>query len=225
MAGELILIVDDETNIVQLIRMYLEREGYRTETASSGIDALDKVRASQPALMLLDIMLPGLDGLEVCRRLRAEHNSTPILMLTARDEDIDKVLGLELGADDYLTKPFNPHEMVARVRAIIRRSQRSQLSEETLQIGDLTINPARREVRVGDNLIDLRHQEFNLLLVLAEHNGFVLNRERLLRLAWGYDFYGHSRTVDVHIGSLRRKISSSSVRIETITGDGYKLTT
>jgi DNA-binding response OmpR family regulator len=224
MAGELVLIVDDEPNIVQLARMYLEREGFRVEAAGDGRSALDKVDQLRPALMILDLMLPELDGMEVCRRLRADKNPIPIFMLTARDEDIDKILGLELGADDYLTKPFNPREMVSRVKAILRRSDRlSQANDAPLYLGDLMIDPARREVTVKGVTVDLRHQEFNLLLVFAQHKGLVLTREQLLDLAWGYDNYVNTRTVDVHVGHLRKKLVESKVIIETVTSDGYKL--
>ena len=224
MPGELVLIVDDEPNIIQLARMYLEREGFRVEAAGDGRAALDKVKQLRPALMILDLMLPELDGMEVCRHLRTEKNPIPIFMLTARDEDIDKILGLEMGADDYLTKPFNPHEMVARVKAILRRGDRSDQADNTpIHLGDLMIDPARREVMVRGMLVDLRHQEFNLLLVFARHKGLVLTREQLLDLAWGYDNYVNTRTVDVHVGHLRKKLGDSQVHIETVTSDGYKL--
>jgi DNA-binding response OmpR family regulator len=223
--NELILIVDDEPSIVKLARLYLEREGFRTESASDGEAALDKAARLQPALVALDVMLPKLDGFEVCRRLRATQESIAILMLTARDEDIDKILGLELGADDYLTKPFNPRELVARVKAILRRGERSVKVDGTssIHIGDLTIDEARREVRISARILDLRTQEFDLLLTLAEHRGLVLSRERILQKAWGFDFYGQTRTVDVHVAHLRKKLEESSVKIETVTGVGYKL--
>ena len=225
MPNELILLVDDEPSIVQLARMYLEREGFRTESAGDGVTALDKAARLQPALVVLDVMLPKLDGFEVCRRLRATQDSIAILMLTARDEDIDKILGLELGADDYLTKPFNPRELVARVKAILRRGERSVKVNGTssIQLGDLTIDEARREVRISARTLDLRTQEFDLLLTLAEHHGLVLSREQILQKAWGFDFYGQTRTVDVHVAHLRRKLEESSVKIETVTGVGYKL--
>lgn len=224
MSGELILIVDDEPNIVQLARMYLEREGYRVESAQDGLAALQAVGRLRPALMVLDIMLPEMDGLEVCRRLRGQDDPVAILMLTARDDDLDKILGLELGADDYLTKPFNPRELVARVKAILRRGERlSGPAKQILHIGDLVIDPAGREVRVNDYAIHLRAQEFDLLWTFAEHKGMVLTRDQLLEQAWGYEYYGQSRTVDVHVGHLRRKLAKSAVRIETVTGIGYKL--
>jgi two-component system alkaline phosphatase synthesis response regulator PhoP len=225
--NELILLVDDEPSIVQLARLYLEREGFRTESVGDGESALSAVDRLRPALVVLDVMLPKLDGFEVCRRLRASQTDTAILMLTARDEDIDKILGLELGADDYLTKPFNPRELVARVKAILRRGDRKDSKDsdtpKPTHIGDLSIDPARREVRLNDRTLDLRTQEFDLLLALAEHRGLVLSREQILQKAWGFDFYGQTRTVDVHVAHLRKKIEGSSVKIETVTGVGYKL--
>jgi DNA-binding response OmpR family regulator len=224
MTGELILLVDDEPSIVSLARMYLERDNFRVEAAADGEAALETARRLHPALIVLDLMLPKLDGFEVCRRLRADDRKTAILMLTARDEDIDKILGLELGADDYLTKPFNPRELVARVKAILRRTERQPAADEApLTPGDLTIDPARREVCIGGQTLDLRTQEFEVLLTLAAQPGRVFTREQLLRQAWGFDFYGQTRTVDVHIAHLRKKLAGSTVSIETVTGIGYKL--
>ena len=225
MTGELILLVDDEPNIIELAQLYLEREGYRIITASNGKAALNAVEKERPALMVLDVMMPEVDGLEVCRTLRGKKDPVAILMLTARDEDIDKILGLELGADDYLTKPFNPRELVARVKAVLRRSLTlSDLTkEEQIQFGDILIDPRRREVRIGGQPIEIRTQEFDLLYTLARHPGIVLSRDQLLDQAWGYDYYGNTRTVDVHIGHLRKKISGSNVKIETVTKVGYKL--
>jgi DNA-binding response OmpR family regulator len=221
--NELILLVDDEPSIIQLARLYLEREGFRIQSVNNGEAALENIAREGPALVVLDVMLPKLDGFEVCRRLRATNSSTAILMLTARDEDIDKILGLELGADDYLTKPFNPRELVARVKAILRRGERKQDDAAPIHLGDLTIDPARREVRLAALSLNLRTQEFDLLLALAEHRGLVLSREQILQKAWGFDFYGQTRTVDVHVAHLRKKLEKSSVKIETITGVGYKL--
>jgi len=221
--NELILLVDDEPSIIQLSRMYLEREGFRIESVNDGESAIASVGREHPALVVLDVMLPKLDGFEVCRRLRAMNEPTAILMLTARDEDIDKILGLELGADDYLTKPFNPRELVARVKAILRRSERKVDDSAPIHLGDLTIDPARREVRVDSQSLDLRAQEFDLLLALANHRGLVLSREQILQKAWGFDFYGQTRTVDVHVAHLRRKLEPSNIKIETVTGVGYKL--
>ena len=219
---ELILVVDDEAHIVDLVRLYLEREGYRVRSAGSGQAALSEVRSHPPAMVILDVMLPGMDGFEVCRRLRAE-SQVPVLMLTARDEDLDKILGLELGADDYLTKPFNPREVVARVRAILRRAEPAAAGEAVVHVGDLVVDAARREVTVGERQVDLRAKEFDLLLHLARHRGLVRTREQLLSQVWGYDFEGQTRTVDVHVAHLRKKIAGGTVRIETVTGVGYKL--
>ena len=219
---ELILVVDDEAHIVDLVRLYLEREGYRVRSAGSGQAALSEVRSHPPAMVILDVMLPGMDGFEVCRRLRAE-SQVPVLMLTARDEDLDKILGLELGADDYLTKPFNPREVVARVRAILRRAEPAAVGEAVVHVGDLVVDAARREVTVGERQVDLRAKEFDLLLHLARHRGLVRTREQLLSQVWGYDFEGQTRTVDVHVAHLRKKIAGGTVRIETVTGVGYKL--
>jgi DNA-binding response OmpR family regulator len=223
--NELILLVDDEPSILELARMYLEREGFRIQSVKDGLAALNAVSHEHPALVVLDVMLPKLDGFEVCRRLRASNDPVAILMLTARDEDIDKILGLELGADDYLTKPFNPRELVARVKAILRRGDRKQDDAHAapIHLGDLTVDPARREVRLASRTLDLRTQEFDLLLTFAEHRGLVLSREQILQKAWGFDFYGQTRTVDVHVAHLRRKLEKSSVKIETVTGVGYKL--
>ena len=224
MAGELILVVDDEANIIDLARLYLEREGYRVEAAMDGQKALEKIDSLDPALVILDIMLPEVDGFDVCRRVRAESD-VPIIMLTARDDDVDKIVGLELGADDYMTKPFNPRELVARVKAILRRADQAPRRDDSpLHIGDLTVDPARREVRVAGQVVETRAKEFDLLLTLVEHKGIVLSREQLLNLVWGYDFYGQTRTVDVHVAHLRKRIAASDqVRIDTVTGVGYKL--
>jgi DNA-binding response OmpR family regulator len=171
-------------------------------------------------------MLPGIDGFEVCRRLRADNNPVPIIMLTARDDDIDKIVGLELGADDYLTKPFNPRELVARVKAILRRGERFAASPETtpIRIGNAELDPAGRTFRVSGTPVALRTQEFELLMTFAQNKNIALTREKLLQLAWGYDFYGQTRTVDVHVAHLRKKLAGSGLVIETVTGYGYRLT-
>jgi DNA-binding response OmpR family regulator len=223
MPGELILLVDDEPNIVALAQLYLEREGYRVASAGDGPAALERSEQDQPALMVLDVMLPGLDGYEVCRRVRAKSDM-PIIMLTARDEDIDKIIGLELGADDYLTKPFNPRELVARVKAILRRSERAARPEtQPVHLGDVVIDAARHEVTIAGKAASLRTKEFDLLLALAEHRSLVLTREQLLNLVWGYDYLGQTRTIDVHVAHLRKILTGSRVSIETVTGVGYKL--
>lgn len=225
MSAELVLLVDDEPSILQLARMYLERDGFRVEQARDGEAALDLAARLQPDLMVLDIMLPRLDGFEVCKRLRASDQRLPILMLTARDEDIDKILGLELGADDYLTKPFNPRELVARVKAILRRSAQPATADAApIRLGELRIDPLRHEAHLGARSLDLRAQEFDLLAALASQPGRVFTREQLLQMAWGFDFYGQTRTVDVHVAHLRRKLEGGSIRIETVPGVGYKLT-
>ena len=225
MPHDLILLVDDEPNIIELASMYLQQDGFRVISAGDGLTALERATQDRPALMVLDLMLPRLDGWEVCKRIRAESD-LPILMLTARDDDIDKIVGLELGADDYLTKPFNPRELVARVKAILRRAdpRRSTAEDDRpLRVGNLAIDPARRVVLVGDRPVDLRAKEFDLLLALADNKGIVLTREKLLDIVWGFDFYGQTRTVDVHIAHLRTKLTGSTAEIETVWGVGYKL--
>jgi DNA-binding response OmpR family regulator len=223
MPSDFILLVDDEPSITQLARMYLEREGFRVQAVGDGQAALDAVAGQRPALIVLDVMLPVLDGFEVCRQLRAKDDPVAILMLTARDEDIDKILGLELGADDYLTKPFNPRELVARVKAILRRDRKASADERPISLGEMTIDPVRREVRLGDRTLDLRTQEFDLLLTLSKQPGRVFTREQLLQQAWDFDYYGQTRTVDVHVAHLRKKLDDELVKIETVTGVGYKL--
>ncbi|WP_420640947.1 response regulator transcription factor [Candidatus Leptofilum sp.] len=226
MPNETILVVDDEANIRDLARLYLEKDGYKVILAQNGAQALNLVKENELALMVLDLMLPEVDGWEVCRRVRTDSN-LPILMLTARDDDIDKIVGLEMGADDYLTKPFNPRELVARVRAILRRttdSANGSDNDDVRQIGTVSIDPKSREVMAGDTRVALRTKEFDLLLTLADHPNIVLSREQLLDLVWGYDFYGQTRTVDVHIAHLRDKLGDN-VTIETVWGMGYKLVT
>ncbi len=214
-------------SITQLTGMYLEQEGYQTVSVGDGtVRAGSRQRQREPALVVLDVMLPEMDGFEVCRKLRADDNPVLILMLTAKDEDIDKIVGLELGADDYMTKPFNPRELVARVKAMLRRVNRPA-SDAPTSPGPAGGSedrscPARGLVRQGA-LVDLRTQEFDLLLTFIEHKRMVLSREQLLKLAWGYDYLGQTRTVDVHVAHLRKKIAASTVKIETVTGVGYKL--
>ncbi len=218
--------MDDEANIVELARMYLEQDGFRVQSANDGAKALEMIARQPPAVMVLDLMLPEVDGWDVCRRVRAGSAAPdlPIIMLTARDDDVDKIVGLELGADDYVTKPFNPRELVARVKAILRRTRRAARPQAPVHVGDITVDPARREVTIAGQPVRLRPKEFDLLLALAEHRGIVLSREQLLNLVWGYDFFGETRTVDVHIAHLRKRLGgSSSVEIETVLAVGYKL--
>jgi len=222
MANETILLVDDERHIVELAQMYLEQAGYRVVGVGDGQEALIRARHLRPALVVLDLMLPGLDGWEVCRRLRAESD-VPVIMLTARSDDVDRIVGLELGADDYVTKPFNPRELVARVRAVLRRYQKSIRPGQAVSVGQISVDPASREARIGDLVLDLRSKEFDLLLALAEHQGLVMSRNQLLDLVWGYDFPGGTRTVDAHISRLRAHLEGSDVTIETYRGIGYKL--
>jgi DNA-binding response OmpR family regulator len=219
-----ILYVEDEPFLGRIVKESLESRDFEVTMIVDGRDAIGKFLASKPDICVLDVMLPKLDGFDVCRRLRSQGDQTPVIMLTARDEDIDKILGLELGADDYLTKPFNPRELIARARAILRRSDNQKQAEgKPIHRGQLMIDPSSREVRVADQTLELRTQEFDLLLTLAEQPGRVFTREQLLKQAWGFDFYGQTRTVDVHIAHLRRKLEDGPVKIETVTGVGYKL--
>ena len=221
---DLIYIVDDEESIIDFVRIYLEKEGFVVKGFKNGSSAYKAIMDATPDLVVLDVMLPGMDGFEICRKVRAEENQVPIIMLTAKDEEIDKILGLELGADDYLTKPFNPRELVARIKAVLRRvvlKRKSQ--EEVITVGDIILDIKRREVTIAGKSIKLRTQEFELLRVLAEEPARVFTRDQLLYSAWGYDFAGQTRTVDVHIAQLRRKLQGAKTQIETITGYGYKL--
>jgi two-component system, OmpR family, alkaline phosphatase synthesis response regulator PhoP len=224
MSNETILVVDDEANIRNLARMYLEKDGYRVAVATNGREALDFIKQTPPALLVLDLMLPEVDGWEVCRQVRAKSN-LPILMLTARDDDMDKIVGLEMGADDYLTKPFNPRELVARVHAILRRAAPppEAASSRIRQLAALTLDPLGREVSIDGRRVPLRTKEFDLLLTLLDHLNLVLSRDQLLDLVWGYEFYGQTRTVDVHVAHLREKLIGSGLAIETVWGKGYKL--
>lgn len=224
MAGERILVVDDEASIRDLASLYLRKEGFDVVTVADGQQALAEFKREMPHLLVLDLMLPEIDGWEVCHRVRAQSN-VPILMLTARDEDVDKIVGLEMGADDYMTKPFNPRELVARVRAILRRidATSSQNREAPCQIGNVRLDPAAREVSVAGKRVPLRNKEFDLLWALMEHPNVVLSRDQLLDLVWGYDYFGQTRTVDVHVAHLRDKLNESDLVIETVWGQGYKL--
>jgi DNA-binding response OmpR family regulator len=217
-----ILVVDDESNIRDLVTLYLAKEGFVIESAADGREAVARFAQVQPSLVILDVMMPGMDGFDVCRELRREHD-VPVLMLTARNEDIDKIVGLELGADDYMTKPFNPRELVARVKAILRRSEGGRRPQKVLAVANLSIDKARREVRIDEDLLGLRTKEFDLLVAFVENPGIALTRDQLLESVWGYDYAGETRTVDVHVQHLRSKLTGAKVQIETLRGVGYKL--
>ncbi len=232
---ETILVVEDEPALQETLAYNLEKQGHRVETAGDGRTALDLARRLKPDLIILDIMLPALDGIEVCKTLRRESFMAPILMLTARDDEIDRVVGLEIGADDYLTKPFSMRELLARVKAQLRRTQvvREELdklktsapAQDTLAFGNLAVNRMRREVLLDDAVIALKPQEYDLLLFFAEHKGQMLSREFILERVWGWDYIGDSRTVDVHVRWLRQKIEADQAnpaRIVTVRGGGYR---
>jgi DNA-binding response OmpR family regulator len=222
--GQRILLVDDERPIVETLRYALEKEGYDVLEASDGSEALELAQKTPPDLVLLDIMLPGMSGFEVCRILRKE-SPVPILMLTARTDESDRVVGLDLGADDYITKPFSVREVLARVRAALRRVQAGAATTEVLQAGNVTMDVARHEVRVGDHPLPLPLRQFEVLRAFLTNPGHVLTRATLLQQAWGHDFYGEDRTVDVHIRWLRQKLrdAGAEVAIQTVRGLGYKL--
>lgn len=223
-----ILIVDDEESIVTLLQYNIEKSGFKTEVAYTGTEGLEKATTGTFDLIILDLMLPELEGTEVCKLLRQRKVETPILMLTAKDDEFDKVLGLELGADDYLTKPFSPKEVVARIKAILRRSnkQQSEIDPPVLKISELSIYPEQYEAVIRDKTLAFTRKEFELLLYLAKHKGKVLSRDQLLSAVWNYDFVGDTRIVDVHVSHLRDKIEPDTkhpVYIKTIRGLGYKM--
>jgi two-component system, OmpR family, alkaline phosphatase synthesis response regulator PhoP len=220
-----VLIIEDSADIAELIKHYLDRAGYDTVVHGSGRDGLVAARQSPPDLVILDVMLPGMDGMQVCQALRAEPATSglPILMLTARGEEADRVRGLELGADDYVTKPFSPKELVARVGALLRRADRSLKPATQLQYGPISINLERHEVRVATDDVRLTAKEFLLLQYLLEHRGRVLSRDRLLTDVWGYQYTGGTRTVDVHVRRLREKIPLLTTALSTVKQFGYKL--
>jgi len=217
-----VLIIEDEENIVSLISLYLKNEGFSVEGAADGEEGLAKFTELNPILVVLDIMLPGMDGWEVCKKIR-EKASTPIVMLTARDAEVDKVVGLELGADDYITKPFSPREFIARIKAVLRRLETEQApAKDLIRWGEVSIDVPRREVHVGDNILDFTVKEFDLLVYLVHNRGLVLSRQQILNAVWGYDRYVDTRTVDVHIAQLRSKLGEH-LPIHTIRGIGYKV--
>lgn len=224
--GETILVVEDEPTLRETLEYNLTHQGYRVYTAADGWTALDMARREQPALIILDVMLPGLDGFEVCRRLRQEMD-VPILMLTARAEEVDRVVGLEIGADDYVTKPFSMRELLARVKAHLRRERRGQsvARPAKLVFDDLVIDESRHEVRLAGQPLYLKPKEYELLLFLARNRGIVFSRDEILERVWGWDFTGGSRTVDVHVRWLREKIEpdpANPTRIVTVRGTGYR---
>lgn len=227
-----VLVVDDEQSIVTLLKYNLETAGYIVEVAYDGEEALEKVNEIQPELVVLDVMLPKKDGIEVCKTIRSDKNLVPILMLTAKDDEFDRVLGLELGADDYMTKPFSPREVVARVKAILRRSkfaseiEKADVDDEDILIENIRIRPEFFEVYKDDELLELTPKEFELLLYLIERQGRVITREHMLNSVWNYEFAGDSRIVDVHISHLRDKLEENPKQpklIKTVRGLGYKL--
>jgi DNA-binding response OmpR family regulator len=224
MSKQRVLIVDDEAPLQHTIRAYLEREGYEVETALDGRSALDLAATFQPDLIVLDVMLPGLDGFAVLQQLR-QRSDVYVLMLTARAEELDRVMGLTLGADDYLTKPFSPRELVARVRAILRRGRASATSEAEFVFGKVRLDPDARRVWKGEQEIELTPIEYDLLHTFAQHPGRVLSREQLIEQVWGYDYYGDERVIDVHIRRLRLKIEENPTTpavIITVRGAGYR---
>lgn len=229
-----ILVVDDESSIVTLLQFNIEKAGFDVVTAEDGKTGYELALAEKPDLIVLDLMLPEMDGIEVCKQLRQDKVETPILMLTAKDDELDKIIGLELGADDYLTKPFSPREVVARIKAILRRSagksaeveQEVAPKEKALHVGDLKILTESYEVYLQDELLDLTPKEFELLLYLANHRGKVFSRDQLLDAVWNYDYIGETRIVDVHVSHLRDKIEADTKKpqyIKTIRGFGYKM--
>lgn len=220
MANEKILVVDDDANICELLRLYLTKEGYQVTVANDGEEGLEKFNAVKPDMVLLDVMMPRMDGLEVCRRIRKAGN-TPVMMLTAKGETFDKVLGLELGADDYMVKPFDAKEVVARIKAVLRRTEKP-VEEKVLRLGELSVNPTRHVVQVSGETVNLTLKEFELLCLLLDNPGVVFTRDQLLNQIWGYSFDGESRTVDVHVRHLRQKLGDCGNYIETVRGIGYR---
>ncbi|GAB6137537.1 response regulator [Halanaerobaculum tunisiense] len=221
-----ILVVDDEENIVQLVEFNLKKEGYEVITASKGQQALELVRQQEPDLIVLDLMLPGVDGFDICRKIRQndQYSNLPIIILSAKEEEVDKILGLELGADDYVTKPFSPRELIARVKAVLRRVEGQSSTPEVIEAGDIRLDLNKYQVEVSEVEIDLTPKEFELLSILITNINQVFSRSYLLKEVWGYDYQGDTRTVDVHIRRLRKKIGEYSTLdyIKTVRGVGYK---
>ena len=219
--GGVVLLIEDEAEIADLLRMAFEREGFRLVHATDGESGLERMRDRDPWAVLLDVGLPGIDGFEVCRRIRAVSD-VPVIMLTARDTEIDTIVGLEIGADDYITKPFSVRELVARVKAVLRRSEETPVPRTVIHVGEFVIDGGRREVALPDeNVVRPTAREFDLLWYLAEHAGLVLSRGQILEAVWGYDYFGETRTVDVHVRQLRKKLDG--IPLETIWGVGYRV--
>ena len=223
--GPSILIVEDEADIAEVLEYNLLRERFRTRVVTRGDAALDAIRKDPPALVVLDLMLPGMDGIELCRLLKRETRTAqiPILMLTARGEEVDRIVGLELGADDYITKPFSPREVVLRIKAVLRRVQGERVERPQIEVGDLRLDIPGHRLFLGGNEVPLTATEFRLMRLLAEGHGRVLTRERLLTEGWGYSKDVDSRTVDTHVRRLRKKLGREAQRIETVIGVGYRL--
>jgi DNA-binding response OmpR family regulator len=220
-----ILVIEDERDILDLVRHYLEKEGFRTRTAADGGAGLTAARQERPDLIVLDLMLPGMDGLELCKKLRADPATalTPVIMLTAKADETDRIVGLELGADDYLTKPFSPKELVARVKALLRRAEQRDAPAQSYTYGALRLDATRHEVRVSAKEVTLTAKEFGLLEQLLRNRGRVLTRDALLNSVWGYDYHGTTRTVDVHIRRLKQKLPLLTDAILSVKSLGYKL--
>jgi two-component system OmpR family response regulator len=226
---ENILVVEDDRNLLDTLKYNLDKEGYKVITASDGAEAVELARREKPDLIILDIMLPKMNGFEVCRILRKEMN-VPIMMLTAKADETDKIVGLEIGADDYMTKPFSVRELLARIRAMLRRAKMAEVKSEyevsSLKIGEVEIDVSRHQVSKGAIILELTPKEFDLLVFLAKNKGFAFSRDQLLEKVWGYDFAGDTRTVDVHIRWLRQKIETDPdkpIHLITVRGTGYKL--
>ncbi|RLT40657.1 MAG: DNA-binding response regulator [Chloroflexi bacterium] len=221
-----ILVADDEANIIKLLRLYLREAGYEVVAAHDGREALERFRAEAPDLVVLDLMMPHMNGFDVCTEIRKDSD-VPVIILTARSDDVDKIVGLEMGADDYITKPFNPREVVARVKANLRRRDWDKNADEgepqAFTIENLTLDPSSREVVVAGERVRLRQREFDLLEAFMRHPNVAMDRERLLSMVWGEDFFGDARTIDVHVAWLRDKLKAARPKIETVWGVGYKL--
>ncbi|MBL4930789.1 response regulator transcription factor [Clostridium paridis] len=227
MSSEKIFIVDDEEHILELLKFNFENSGYKVDTATNGVDALKKIKAEPPKLILLDVMLPGMDGYDVCKEIRRESatQNIPIIMITAKSEELDKILGLELGADDYITKPFSVREILARVKAVLRRTTSNTTTERAFNVYNISVDFVKHEVLKDGQKVDLTLKEFELLEILIRNRGKVLTRETLLDKIWGYEYIGETRTVDVHIRHLRKKVEEDDKNpklIETIRGIGYR---